>query len=59
MALSGEVVHNAIDGIVVAAAFLVSPLASSITGSTVYADHGAHCMGIGFSELDVPAGSEE
>ncbi len=30
-----------------AAAFLVSPLASAITGETLYVDHGANVMGIG------------
>ncbi|WP_284441548.1 enoyl-[acyl-carrier-protein] reductase [Chlamydia gallinacea] len=30
-----------------AAAFLVSPLASAITGETLYVDHGANIMGIG------------
>lgn len=29
-----------------AAAFLLSPLASAITGSTIYVDNGLHCMGI-------------
>ena len=29
-----------------AAAFLVSPLASAITGTTLYVDHGLHAMGI-------------
>lgn len=30
-----------------AAAFLVSPLASAITGETLYVDHGANIMGVG------------
>jgi enoyl-[acyl-carrier protein] reductase I len=30
-----------------AAAFLASPLASGITGSTVYVDKGYHAMGMG------------
>lgn len=33
------------------AAFLVSPLARAITGSTVFVDHGTHTVGIGFSEV--------
>lgn len=36
------------------AAFLASPLAKAITGSTVFVDQGAHCMGIGFSEAVKP-----
>jgi len=35
----------------VTAAFLCSPLASGITGSTVYVDKGYHAMGMG----EVPA----
>ena len=38
------------------AAFLASPLAKSITGSTLYVDRGGHCMGLGFSEADESAG---
>lgn len=34
------------------AAFLLSPLASAITGSTVYVDNGMHCMGVA---VDSPA----
>ncbi|EPP31950.1 enoyl-(Acyl carrier) reductase family protein [Chlamydia psittaci C1/97] len=29
------------------AAFLASPLASAITGETLYVDHGASIMGVG------------
>lgn len=35
-----------------AAAFLVSPLASSITGTLLYVDNGIHCMGVA---MDSPA----
>ena len=35
-----------------AAAFLVSPLASAITGVTLYVDNGMHAMGVG---IDSPA----
>ena len=31
------------------AAFLASPLARAVTGTTTYVDNGSHCMGIGFS----------
>ena len=34
------------------AAFLASPLAKAITGSTVYVDSGSHAMGIGFSQSE-------
>lgn len=37
------------------AAFLVSPLASAITGSTIYVDNGLHVMGVG---MDSPAFKE-
>ncbi|XP_059295828.1 enoyl-[acyl-carrier-protein] reductase [NADH] 2, chloroplastic-like [Lycium ferocissimum] len=42
-----------------AAAFLASPLASAITGATVYVDNGLNAMGVGvdspaFSGLDIP-----
>lgn len=30
------------------ATFLLSPLASAITGTTVYVDHGLHSMAIGY-----------
>lgn len=41
------------------AAFLASPLASAITGATVYVDNGLNAMGVGvdspaFSGLDIP-----
>jgi enoyl-[acyl-carrier protein] reductase I len=38
------------------AAFLVSPLARAVTGSTIYVDYGSHCMGIGFSSAVEPSG---
>jgi enoyl-[acyl-carrier protein] reductase I len=47
------------DDVGAVAAFLVSPLARAITGSTLYVDQGIHCMGIGFSEATLPAQSEE
>ncbi|XP_009611205.1 enoyl-[acyl-carrier-protein] reductase [NADH] 2, chloroplastic-like [Nicotiana tabacum] len=42
-----------------AAAFLVSPLASAITGATIYVDNGLNTMGVGvdspaFEGLDIP-----
>lgn len=42
-----------------AAAFLVSPLASAITGAVVYVDNGLNAMGVGvdspiFANLDIP-----
>ncbi|GER39926.1 enoyl-[acyl-carrier-protein] reductase [Striga asiatica] len=42
-----------------AAAFLVSPLASAITGAVVYVDNGLNAMGVGvdspvFRDLDIP-----
>lgn len=42
-----------------AAAFLVSPLASAITGTVIYVDNGLHAMGVGvdspiFKDLDIP-----
>ncbi|ERN11591.1 enoyl-[acyl-carrier-protein] reductase [NADH], chloroplastic isoform X1 [Amborella trichopoda] len=42
-----------------AAAFLVSPLASAITGTVTYVDNGLHAMGVGidspvFAELAIP-----
>ncbi|XP_059289505.1 enoyl-[acyl-carrier-protein] reductase [NADH] 1, chloroplastic-like isoform X1 [Lycium ferocissimum] len=42
-----------------AAAFLVSPLASAITGATIYVDNGLNAMGVGvdspaFEGLDIP-----
>lgn len=42
-----------------AAAFLVSPLASAITGTVIYVDNGLHSMGVGvdspiFADLDIP-----
>lgn len=40
------------------AAFLVSPLAKGITGSTIFVDHGVHCMGIGFSEAVPEPGAD-
>ncbi|GAB4856098.1 Enoyl-[acyl-carrier-protein] reductase [NADH], chloroplastic [Ancistrocladus abbreviatus] len=50
--LSGEEVGNT-------AAFLVSPLASAITGAVVYVDNGLNAMGVGvdspiFESLDIP-----
>ena len=36
------------------AAFLASPLASAITGETLYVDHGANVMGIGPEMLPKP-----
>lgn len=50
--LSAEEVGNT-------AAFLVSPLASAITGAVVYVDNGLHAMGVGidspiFEKLDIP-----
>lgn len=36
-------------------AFLLSPLASAITGTTLYVDHGLHCMGV---SLDSPIFAE-
>ncbi|CAK9148469.1 unnamed protein product [Ilex paraguariensis] len=50
--LSAEEVGNA-------AAFLVSPLASAITGAVVYVDNGLNAMGVGvdspvFGDLDIP-----
>lgn len=38
------------------AAFLLSPLASGITGTTVYVDNGMHCMGVA---VDSPALTEK
>jgi enoyl-[acyl-carrier protein] reductase I len=38
------------------AAFLVSPLASAITGVTLYVDNGMHAMGVG---IDSPAFSSQ
>jgi enoyl-[acyl-carrier protein] reductase I len=35
-----------------AAAFLVSPLASGITGTTIYVDKGYHSMGMAVSMLE-------
>lgn len=40
------------------AAFLASPLAQGITGSTIFVDHGAHCVGIGFSEAATKPGTQ-
>ncbi|CAI0440684.1 unnamed protein product [Linum tenue] len=42
-----------------AAAFLVSPLASAITGAVIYVDNGLNAMGVGvdspiFKDLDIP-----
>lgn len=37
-----------------AAAFLCSPLASAITGTTLYVDHGYHAMGIPADLVDLP-----
>uniref|UniRef100_A0A7S0MYH1 Enoyl-[acyl-carrier-protein] reductase (NADH) n=1 Tax=Pyramimonas obovata TaxID=1411642 RepID=A0A7S0MYH1_9CHLO len=37
------------------AAFLLSPLSSAITGTTLYVDHGLHCMGV---SLDSPIFAE-
>ena len=42
-----------------AAAFLVSPLASAITGAVVYVDNGLNAMGVGvdspiFEDLNIP-----
>eukprot|EP00268_Persea_americana_P014240 TRINITY_DN1630_c0_g1_i5.p1 TRINITY_DN1630_c0_g1~~TRINITY_DN1630_c0_g1_i5.p1 ORF type:complete len:390 (-),score=74.83 TRINITY_DN1630_c0_g1_i5:317-1486(-) len=44
-----------------AAAFLVSPLASAITGTIIYVDNGLHAMGVGvdspiFHDLNIPKG---
>lgn len=47
--LSGEQVGDT-------AAFLLSPLASAITGSVIYVDHGLHVMGVG---VDSPAFDSE
>ena len=33
------------------AAFMLSPLSSAITGTTLYVDHGLHCMAV---SLDSP-----
>jgi enoyl-[acyl-carrier protein] reductase I len=40
-----------------AAAFLCSPLASAITGVTLYADKGYHAMGMATQHLDAPPGA--
>ncbi|KAF9587250.1 hypothetical protein IFM89_039531 [Coptis chinensis] len=45
------------------AAFLVSPLASAITGAVVYVDNGLNGMGVGvdspiFGELNIPKGNQ-
>ena len=37
-----------------ASVFLLSPLASGITGETLYVDAGYHIVGIGLTDEDVP-----
>lgn len=37
-----------------ASVFLLSPLASGITGETLYVDAGYHIVGIGLADKDVP-----
>lgn len=41
------------------ATFLASELAAGITGSTVYVDHGSHCMGVAFGDHSVRSAGEQ
>lgn len=42
-----------------AAAFLVSPLASAVTGATLYVDNGLHAMGVAIDSPTLAVAAED